>query len=701
MNNPLHSLNIRVRLFTIMLAFMAAIGVLAYELNTRLTDAITFSQQEAKGMRMVKPLMGLLNSIADYQIAQLQKNSGLNIDEKEIAGDAEDTEKLLAELSAVDAEVGADLDFTPEGFKKHKQKEVSVAALKAKWEAIKAQTSYNEAAYAEALDDMALMIKHVGDTSNLILDGDLDTYYLVDVNFNVFPALLKSLAVIKTNGFTALHAHNNKFDAATSEKLSIEADLIGVTLLPHAKDSVMTAIREDANFNGTNAVLQNDISKELYAYLAAGESVTKTLQSLRSGGTMLPADFIANGDAAHDGTSELALATLDALQQMIDVRVQALKQSRINVMATFGSIVAFAFLLFYIVGASISGPIKKMTDTMKALANGDTSVEVPSMRDRSEIGAMAQAVSVFKENMIQTNHLRTEQEKQKLRAEEEKRASMNKMADNFESSVKSVVTGVSVSAEQMRGNAERLSVLAGETKSTSGVVATSATSAAQTAIQVAAAAEELTAAISEISSQVQKSSAVANQASSQAESINQAMQVLVDKSSRVGEVIQFITTIASQINLLALNATIESARAGEAGRGFAVVASEVKNLANQTAKATEEIVQQVQSMQGATHDAVQSVQQIIDIIREISAATSGVAAAVEEQSAATNEISRNIGYTAAGTDEISRNIVTVEQGAEETGNSSRQVLDSARMLSDQATELSNKVDDFLRTVRSA
>jgi methyl-accepting chemotaxis protein len=217
---------------------------------------------------------------------------------------------------------------------------------------------------------------------------------------------------------------------------------------------------------------------------------------------------------------------------------------------------------------------------------------------------------------------------------------------------------------------------------------------------VAAAAEELTAAIGEISAQVQKSSLVANQASSQAQSINESMRLLVEKSNRVGEVIQFITNIASQINLLALNATIESARAGEAGKGFAVVASEVKNLANQTAKATEEIVHQVQSMQDATHEAEHSVSQIINIISSISANTAGVAAAVEEQSAATNEISRNIAHTASGTNEISRSIGAVERGADETGASSTQVLNFAKALSEQSTTLSDKVDEFLRGVRA-
>ena len=695
MTKMLSRLNIRNRMVIILITFLIPLGILTFKVNSQLAAAIDFSTQEAKGVEYVKPLFSLLNEVADYQMARLQHNLGTGSIEEVKQGEAT-IQGLMDSLREIDARHREDLEFTPEGLKKHKQAEVTFANLEKKWAAIQASPTYSAEAFTSILTDLQNMIKHAGDASNLILDGDLDTYYLVDVNFNVFAALLKDVAEIKSVGYMALQGNGGVLDTGAIDIVRPLADLMEKSYLTHAKASIDTSINVDTNFNGINHALQNSIPEKLAGFEKVTKDANAILTSLIKGGSADASAFITVMDGPHDGTAELAITTLDALGEMIDVRVAVLK----FIMTQLALLIAVALGLFFIVANSVTRPINAMTNVMSKLANGDTSVQIPSTDAKDEVGEMARTVVVFKDNMIHAETLRTEQEAMKLRAAEEKRVTMNQMADNFEASVKTVVTGVSASATQMRGNAERLNQLAGETKSNSAIVSSSATEAAQTATQVAAAAEELTAAIGEISAQVQKSSGVATQASAQAESINQSMHLLVDKSNRVGEVIQFITNIASQINLLALNATIESARAGEAGRGFAVVASEVKNLANQTAKATEEIVQQVQSMQEATHEAVESVGQIIAIIGEISSSTAGVAAAVEEQSAATNEISRNIAHTASGTNEISRSIVAVEQGADETGTSSRQVLDSAKALSDQSAALSQKVDEFLRTVRN-
>lgn len=700
--NLLANLKIRTRLFLIAVAFMLPIGVLGYQYTATLGKDIEFSRKERDGVMFIQPLTDALDAASDYRDAYTVFKAGDHAAAGEMEENAKVFEESLATLEALDATIGQELEFTPEGLKHHGAAEITVPNLKKKWTALTEAQEKNPQDFDSLMDDIVAMIKHAGDTSNLILDGDLDTYYLMDAGIISLPGTLRKVAGVKAAGFAAIAlANGGKLDEKAITHLRLSQVYLTEEALPRVRDDITTALKEDANFHDVDAELQEDAPKKLAIYEAQSKEIVDMLTKLEEGHNYSTEEFLSVADKFHDGAKDLSETTLNHLKGMIEVRIKNLEMMRTKSLLITAGLIGLAIALFFLISGSISSPIKKMTAAMKQLAEGDTSAEIPSTENTDEIGDMAKTVLVFKENMSQTERLRVEQEAQKKRAEEEKRKTMHTMAANFESSVKSVVTGVSASATQMRGSAERLSSLANETKSTSAAVASSATEAAQTANQVAAAAEELTAAIGEISSQVQKSSGIASQASAQAENINQSMHMLVEKSSRVGEVIQFITNIASQINLLALNATIESARAGEAGRGFAVVASEVKNLANQTAKATEEIVQQVQSMQEATHEAVESVGQIISIISEISASTAGVAAAVEEQSAATNEISRNITHTASGTTDISRNIILVEKGADETGISSKEVLNSATELSSQSELLRQKVDEFLQTVRSA
>jgi methyl-accepting chemotaxis protein len=314
---------------------------------------------------------------------------------------------------------------------------------------------------------------------------------------------------------------------------------------------------------------------------------------------------------------------------------------------------------------------------------------------------MAKTVEVFKESALEMDRMQGAQAEKDRQAEEEKRRAMLELADSFEASVKTVVDGVSATALQMQQRAQAMSATAEQTKVQASVVSAASEEAASNVQTVASATEELTASIGEIGQQVAKSSAIAGDAADQAEKSNVQVEGLVAAAQKIGDVVKLIQDIAEQTNLLALNATIEAARAGEAGKGFAVVASEVKNLANQTAKATEEIRGQITAMQGATSDSVAAIRGIGKIIKEINEIATTIASAVEEQSAATQEISRNVQQASAGTQEVSANIDGVAQAAGETGRSTGEMLSASGELAQQAKALTSEVERFLQRVRAA
>jgi len=362
--------------------------------------------------------------------------------------------------------------------------------------------------------------------------------------------------------------------------------------------------------------------------------------------------------------------------------------------------VVLAVLLAWVIGRGISRPIVAMTGAMDRLAQGDTAVEVPAAGRKDEIGRMAAAVQVFKDNLVRSRAMEEEVKRAQTRAEEEKRVALRRLADGFEASVKAIVTQVSSAASQMQANSQRLTGMAEDGRSRASNVAVAAEQASANVQTVAASAEEMTSSIGEISRQVSQSSEVARRAAQRADDTTRSVQTLAEQAKNIGDVVELINSIASQTNLLALNATIEAARAGEAGKGFAVVASEVKSLANQTAKATEEIAAQITGMQDATRGAVTAIGEIAGVIGQINEISTTIAAAVEEQDAATREIARNVQQAAVGTEEISRNIGGVQQVADGTGSAAREALDAANALFQDSERLSKEVDRFIQQVRA-
>jgi methyl-accepting chemotaxis protein len=362
---------------------------------------------------------------------------------------------------------------------------------------------------------------------------------------------------------------------------------------------------------------------------------------------------------------------------------------------------ALTGVLGTIIVRGITRPVAGMTRAMTELARGDHSIEVPGIGRKDEIGDMAASVQVFKQKMVEADRLRGEQDEMKRRSEEEKRAAMSKLADEFEANVKGVVGAVSSASSQLQATARSMSSTAEQTSERSTAVAAAAEQASSNVQTVASAAEELSSSIGEISRQVTESTRIASQAVADAGRTNAQVQALADAAQRIGDVVKLINDIAGQTNLLALNATIEAARAGEAGKGFAVVASEVKSLATQTAKATEDISAQIKAIQGATTDSVKAIEAITGTIARINEIATTVASAVEEQGAATKEIARNVQQASAGTAEVSTNIAAVTQAAGETGAASGQVLTAADELSKQSDALHLQVNAFISKVRAA
>ncbi len=374
--------------------------------------------------------------------------------------------------------------------------------------------------------------------------------------------------------------------------------------------------------------------------------------------------------------------------------------TRLLFMAVGLAVLCVAAVLGLVVGRSVSRPLDKMTTAMAALADGDTTQEIPSTANKDEIGDIARAVLVFKENAIERERL--EEQAKEQRAEQEKRAkAIEKMIGDFDAAIGQALGSVAAASTQLDDTAKNMTDTATKTSHRSSTAANAAELASSNVQTVAAASEELNSAISEIGRQVAQSTDVSGRAKAEADRTSETMRQLAEAAEKIGAVVSLIQDIAEQTNLLALNATIEAARAGDTGKGFAVVAGEVKSLANQTSKATEEISQQIAAMQNSTGQAVTAIESVNGTINQMAEIATAISSAVEQQGAATLEISQNVQEAAAGTSEVTSNISEVNKATDETNQAANQVTELASDLSAQAGMLREEIEGFLSSVKAA
>ncbi|MBH5367410.1 methyl-accepting chemotaxis protein [Bradyrhizobium glycinis] len=409
--------------------------------------------------------------------------------------------------------------------------------------------------------------------------------------------------------------------------------------------------------------------------------------------------------------NKIGLKSDEVLQKDIDLNTKGGNQAATDaadsyaytfmlVSAILGAAIVIGIAVSFYLVRDVSSGINSITLPMQALGRGDLSAEVPHRGEKTEIGVMADVLQIFKEALI-AKKAADEAAAADAEAKIERGRRVDNITREFETMIGEIVQTVSSASSQLEASASTLTATADRSQRLATTVAGASEEASTNVQSVASATEEMASSVGEISRQVQESARMAGDAVGQARATTERVSELSKAAARIGDVVELINTIAGQTNLLALNATIEAARAGEAGRGFAVVASEVKALAEQTAKATGEIGQQISGIQAATNDSVGAIKEISSTIERLSEISSAIAAAVEEQGAATQEIARNVQQAAHGTQQVSSNITDVQRGATETGTASSQVLSAAQMLSNDSSRLKTEVSRFLTSVRAA
>jgi len=663
----LDKLRINAKLTVLSATFLFPIFLLTYYFVNQTNVSIVFAERELAGSHYFRVLRGELDALIDLSLN---------------TGDGAALERAASAAKAMDADQATEMNAV----------EPAADAAKAVAAAAKLPRGSKLSAYFPAVEALSTHITRVQDGSNLTLDPDLDSYYVQDLITVKLPAT-EAAALKVLDVAEQIIASGQASTEQTIGFVSLKGELSGA--LAGVETDVSSAIRGNAT-GSTKAAL----GPSYQAFVAARDGLMTTLTAMADTGTRPDAAALRSAGAAlHAAGRALSAAGTDELNHLLAVRIDGFKSTLYTDLAIALVVLLGSFLFSWRLGRSIGNPIQDIADALKHLAQADYDVTVPHTARHDEIGVIATAVDTWRQNAIVRRTAAQEAERDR-KAREERALRVEALTLEFNDRMRAAIADLLQAAQGLESTSTSMSAVAEQTSMQTNAVASAAQESSQSVDSVAAATEQMNMSISEIARRIDEADGIVKRAADQTAHAEALVGSLEATAQKIGEVVQMINDVASQTNLLALNATIEAARAGEMGKGFAVVAGEVKNLANQTARATEEISSQVMAVQEATQTTAQEIGEIAHVMESVTAITASVAAAVEEQQATTADIARSISQAASSAQEVSTNIAGLNAGAQETGNASRTVQEAAKALSQQSDAMKTDVDRFIEAVRA-